>query len=660
MGANLHLVTSRPTNIPRSMRETPRWVTWKAVPSKRRPGGFDKIPTDPRTGKPFPKGSDYLHSPKLWTTHDEAANTGQPLGFILGGGFAGVDLDDVITDGRLAPWAGDLIARFGTYTEISPSGAGVKLFLRGRIDGDLFGKRAGVEIYDRDRFFTVTGNSLPQCGDEVQECSDQLQHLYDTLKRGDVLEVLKLRGFVLGNGKPRSNGFVDIACPWATPETAEGGHTGVHVDAQGQADGFRCFHASHEDKTIGDLRKWLNLPSSSLPFVRTDKGAIVPGNPTNIRLAVEGLGATLRYDAFAQKPLIQWGHGPEVHLEDPVANQLRFAIHKRYGFLPTKDTYTDLLEDLARKSRFHPVQDYLAGLRWDGIARIDQWLTTYGGAEDSAYTRAVASIVLMAAVRRVRQPGCKFDELLVLISRQGTLKSSALRALCPNAAWFTDDLPLGVSSKEVIERTGGKWLIEAGELQGFGRRDAEQLKAFLSRQVDGPVRLAYGRLPLERPRQFINVGTTNAEQFLQDWTGNRRYWPIRVSRFDVDALVRDRDQLWAEAAHREAAGESIRLSPFLYSAATQAQETRLIEDPWYDILRTEFVDHVDGVRDRIPLDVVWTHLNIPLERRDAKANHRVIQVMQALGYERRNTRVDGKQLKCWRTTTRLALEDEAA
>ena len=88
-----------------------------------------------------------------------------------------------------------------------------------------------------------------------------------------------------------------------------------------------------------------------------------------------------------------------------------------------------VVQDLARQAGFHPVRDYLDGLTWDGTPRVDQWLVRYGGAEDCEYTRAVGVLTLVAAVRRARHSGCKFDEMLVLESSQGQLKSTALRTL---------------------------------------------------------------------------------------------------------------------------------------------------------------------------------------------------------------------------------------
>ena len=259
--------------------------------------------------------------------------------------------------------------------------------------------------------------------------------------------------------------------------------------------------------------------------------------------------------------------GTQRALDDETVVPLWFDIDEQFKFRPTREFFDAALKHLAWKHRYHPVRDYLAGLRWDGTPRVDRWLVAYGGAADTAYVRAVGALVLVAAVRRVRTPGCKFDELLALESEvQGTEKSSALRTLCPDENWFSDDLPLASDSKVVIERTAGKWLIEASELLGSAR-EADHLKSFLSRQTDGPVRLAYARLPTEVPRQFVVIGTTNeCTGYLKDTTGGRRFWPVRVMRFEIARLRADRDQLWAEAAHREALpgraqGPVVRLPP---------------------------------------------------------------------------------------------------
>ena len=135
---------------------------------------------------------------------------------------------------------------------------------------------------------------------------------------------------------------------------------------------------------------------------------------------------------------------------------------------------------------------------------------------------AVGALILIAAVRRIRQPGCKFDEMLVLESPQGTDKSQALRVLAINNDWFSDYLPLNAKPQLVIEMLHGRWIVEAGELTGLKKADIEHLKAFLSRQIDRS-RMAFGRLLKEYPRQCVIFGSTNLTEYLRDTTGNRRF-----------------------------------------------------------------------------------------------------------------------------------------
>jgi predicted P-loop ATPase len=196
----------------------------------------------------------------------------------------------------------------------------------------------------------------------------------------------------------------------------------------------------------------------------------------------------------------------------------------------------------------------------------------YGGGEDTEYIRAVSALMLIAAVRRVRSPGCKFDEMVVIEQEtQGTEKFTMLATLAGCEDWFLDDLPLNIHGKEVIESLRGRWIVEAAELSGMRRADIEHLKSFLSRQIDR-ARMAFGHFVLEVPRQCIIVGTTNVVEYLKDTSGNRRFWPVRIQQFKIAALRHVRDQLWAEAAAREAAGASIRLDPKLWPKAAEEQE----------------------------------------------------------------------------------------
>ncbi|MXO62522.1 virulence-associated E family protein [Qipengyuania oceanensis] len=378
--------------------------------------------------------------------------------------------------------------------------------------------------------------------------------------------------------------------------------------------------------------------AASADTFATDKdGKVYANHQGNIRLALRKLGVELRHDTFADRSVIDGldGHGP--HLDDAALTRLWLEIDERFRFRPQIEFFTKVIMDTARNAPFHPVCDELDSLEWDGTPRLDRWLSTYGGAEDNEYTRAVGALPLIAAVRRVRQPGCKFDEMLILESEQGTNKSSALRVLAGRDEQFADDLPLNADGKKTIEQTAGKWIIEAGELKGMRKGEVEHLKAFLSRQ-DDTARLSYARLPVIVPRQFVVIGTTNSERYLRDLTGNRRFWPVRVGCFDLEALRRDRDQIWAEAAAREAEGASIRLDPSLYAAAGVEQEARKVEDPHVETLAAALGDRTGKLR----AADVWNLLGMPPSQRTQDQNGRVGDAMRELGWERTKLRFGGK------------------
>jgi predicted P-loop ATPase len=241
-------------------------------------------------------------------------------------------------------------------------------------------------------------------------------------------------------------------------------------------------------------------------------------------------------------------------------------------------------------------------------------------------------------VRRVRQPGCKFDEMIVLESEQGTNKSSALATLAVREDWFTDDLPLNADSKVVIERLAGRWIVEAAELKGMRKGDVEGLKAFLSRQHDR-ARAAYARLPQEVARQCVIVGTTNSERYLKDGTGNRRFWPVQVEGFNLEALRRDREQLWAEAAAREADGAEIRLDRALWADAAEQQDARQVEDPYVAALDAKLCDQTGKLR----AADAWELLGMPAGQRTQDHNARLGDAMRVLGWERTKLRFGGQQ-----------------
>jgi hypothetical protein len=357
----------------------------------------------------------------------------------------------------------------------------------------------------------------------------------------------------------------------------------------------------------------------------------------NIRLALEKLGVEVRYDSFNNKNVVDEAGG-RVELDDAVLDALWLRVDEAYKFLPTREFFARVVMNLARRRPFHPVRDYLDGLTWDGVPRLDGWLVTYGGAEATEFACEAGSISMIAAVRRVRHPGVKFDEMLILESDQGLDKSTGLAILAVEQEWFSDDLPLDADSKRIIEQSAGKWIVEVAELSGMTKSKVEHLKAMLSRQYDRS-RLAYDRMTTERPRQFVLIGTTNHAIYLRDITGNRRFWPVKIVKFDAGLLRRDRDQLWAEAAARESAGESIRLDKKLWDAAGVEQERRAVPDPWYELLDAALGD----ITGKLMSHDAWRIVRLPGGQRHQEHNTRMGQAMIALGFVRRQVRTGGRE-----------------
>lgn len=419
----------------------------------------------------------------------------------------------------------------------------------------------------------------------------------------------------------------------------------------------------HGKAVVRKISEWMGKDDD---FIRNQEGVIVKDHQENIRRAISSLGVELTYNEFSDKMHIKWDESRRYPLEDRQINELWLRIDDEMKFRPTFAFFEKVVQRIAWDNSYHPVKIYLDGLRWDGVKRLDNWLETYCGAEvidkkHREYLQAVGSIFLVAAVRRIRQPGCKYDEMLVLEGGQGLEKSTALATLSVNRDWFTDDIPLNARSQQLIEATLGKWIIEASDLAGKGKAEIESLKAMLSRQVDGPARMAYAHMPIERPRAFLFIGTTNKRIYLLDSTGSRRFWPVSISKFDIDALRADRDQLWAEAAQRESEGASIRLPRGLWDEAARHQEDRREIDAWED----EIISLLENVavsgdgKKRIQTKLIWEALQIEPARRDRLGALRISEIMQRLNYVRTRVRTPTDGLQVGYVSAQILLNLEA-
>ena len=241
------------------------------------------------------------------------------------------------------------------------------------------------------------------------------------------------------------------------------------------------------------------------------------------------------------------------------------------------------VQTVARDDCFHPVRDYLSGLKWDGVKRIDGWLNLYLGVEPTDYSTAVGQRWLRSAVARIVEPGCKADCCLILEGEQGTKKSTALRVL--GRPWFSDDMA-ELGSKDATLQTRGVWIIEVAELEAMTRAEVGKVKSFMSRAIDR-FRPPYGRNLLELPRQCVFAGSVNHSAYLRDDTGGRRFWPVACTDVRISELERDRDQLWAEAVVSYRGGAPWWLDTFeLNRQAEDEQSGRYEASAWEDLIST--------------------------------------------------------------------------
>jgi len=317
------------------------------------------------------------------------------------------------------------------------------------------------------------------------------------------------------------------------------------------------------------------------------KGRVV-GSIENLLIILRGdpgLGGRFALNDFTSREMVRGAVPWDDRTDERVYTDrddagLRWHIEKVYGIVsPTK--VADAMAIIVHENRYHPVREYLDAVAWDGVERLDGILVDYFGAADNAYVRAVARKTMIGAVARIMEPGIKFDNVLVLVGAQGAGKSTFINKL--GGAWYSDNFGR-LDGKDCMENIQGVWIMEIGELAGLKRAEIEVIKHFISKQVD-QYRPAYGRKVAVFPRQCVFIGSTNNDDFMQDQTGGRRFWPVRVEMAaDRVFAMTDADVagLWAEAVAAWRMGERPYLDPAVEEMARVVQSDHTERDMWLE------------------------------------------------------------------------------
>lgn len=363
-----------------------------------------------------------------------------------------------------------------------------------------------------------------------------------------------------------------------------------------------------EEETEADTKWLLKL--------ETNRKGEYQATIDNILLILENdprIKGKIALNEFTKGPVIlgdlPWHKVENVENGDPWKDSddagLRHYIEAIYG-ISSPAKVNDALAIAQERHKFHPIRDYLDGLKWDKAPRLNRVFIEYLGAEDCDYTETVTRKALAAAVARVYHPGIKFDYMLTLIGPQGIGKSLILKML--GQRWFSDSITT-VLGKEAYEQLQGAWIIEMAELTATRKAEVESIKQFISKQED-IYRVAYGRRASRFPRQCVFFGTTNDQEFLRDKTGNRRFWPVEVGKIKKslwkDLTKEEIDQIWAEAKTAWEKGEKLWLDPEMEKEAMKRQEKHTEESAKTGLIQ-EYLNTL--------LPANWDELDIGARRR---------------------------------------------
>lgn len=496
------------------------------------------------------------------------------------------------------------------------------------------------------------------------------------------------------------DGRVHVRCPWEhehTTDTGASGTTYFPAGVGGFAVGhWRCLHAhcagrgdaewhaaigyyagDFDDLTEGREAGGggggeaidIAAPSAVVPppaagaanwpVMTRDKRGRIEATVSNALACVgraDLIGCDLVLDAFKGQVMIHWGGGSWRALTDGDYVDIRCRLEARGFTSAPKELVRDVVGRVAEQFEIDTARVWAESLRWDGVARVDTFFERVAGASSGPYSRAVSAYLWTALAGRAITPGCKTDMVPVLIGGQGTGKTRLVEAIAPEESTFVE-VDLSHRDDNLARALRGKLVGELAELRGLTSRDAESIKAWISRRVEEwtPKYVEHVRA---YPRRVVLIGTGNVTEFLDDETGERRWLPIKVGKIDVEQVVKERQQLWAEGVARYLAGGVEWENAQNLAAEVHAEHK--VGDPWTEII-AGWLDRADSRGEGVALlDVALGALGIEPRLVGRREELRIGKILRKLGFVKINVRVDGGVGKRWRRAMGSQMGNEKA
>lgn len=526
----------------------------------------------------------------------------------------------------------------------------------------------------------------------------------------DVAEWLIAHGQALGQGADKE---LYITCPWSAEHTdTTGPRETVYfpIGSNGYAGGaFKCLHAHCQQRTLDDFRTWLKdqgfeaTSSEAYPDEQTAENAAIeaahtaeaqaeePARPlsrddreevarvkaelmkyynenngsiktgyTTVTMAVgcpAFIGYELAWDTFTSEMSIRkygaekWEPYSDTKHTIPMIIKLE-NLKFKLGTISQTVMYS-VAETVAFRRKRSSVRDYLQEFlpEWDGVPRAEHFFDTYCGTESTEFTRAVGRYLFgMLYGRATAEKPIKADISVVLVGRQGARKSTCAMTLALKPEWCVG-VNMRMENKEIAQRIQGKTVVEIGEMAGMTKKDADELKDFLTIEED-QWRPPYGREQRRSVRNCLFIMTTNEMDFLTDTTGNRRYAAIQVGDIDIDAIQRDLGQLWAEGKQILQDSGVNKLHRDVEKLQPEFNSDNVLEDPWEDAIESWFdgeyslpkaEQQVHNTRSILKYALGFNESSI-----EAKHTRRCAKLLRKLGFLSKAVRIGSEVYREWR------------